>query len=247
MNDKDPLNSLFYRLKEIKTAEGILHISELRPNGKDFLTFYSEVTSHSAHIKEVPLFLYDDLLFISNDLVHFTSFLFLLKPFINDATKEAGTYFQNWYDARYLSYVSILHSSVYNFWDRIGDLLHCFFATGLSDDKVYIGRVLNNFPKEHKNSINFQKINNIYNNHVRSLIFERNEDAHNQATATTRYYKVILERGDKQREQTQIKLRLPDIFKEQIGFAYEGFKDALFLIAESCIDILEHEPHNKEN
>ena len=51
MNDKDLLNGLFYRLKEIKTAEGILHISELRPNGKDFLTFYSEVTSHKTHNK----------------------------------------------------------------------------------------------------------------------------------------------------------------------------------------------------
>ncbi len=245
MNDKDLLDGLRYRLTEIKTTEGILHISELRPSGKEFLTLYSEVTSHKAHIKEVPLFLYDDLFFISNDLVHFTSFLFLLKPFINDPTKEAGTYFQNWYDARYLAYASILRSSVYNFWDRIGDLLHCFFATGLADDKVYIGRVLNNFPKEYKNSANFQKINDIYNNHVHSLISERNEDAHNQLTATTHYFKMILGREDEQMELMQIKLRLPDIFKEQISFAYEGVQDALLLIAESCADILEHAPHDE--
>lgn len=247
MNDKDLLNGLFYRLKEIKTAEGVLHISELRPNGKDFLTFYSEVTSHKTRIKEVPLFLDDDLFFISNDLVHFTSFLFLLRPFINDATKEACTYFQNWYDARYISYASILHSAVYNFWDRIGDLLHCFFATGLSDDKVYIGRVLNNFPAAHKDSANFQKINDIYTNNVRSLVFERNENAHNQSTATTHFYREILARDDKQREQTELKLRLPDLFKEQIGLAYEGFQFALCLIAERGADVLEHAPHNKAN
>ena len=76
MNDKTLLNSLFYRLKEIKTAKDILHISELKPNGKDPLTFYSEVTNQKAHIKEVPIFLYDDLFYISNDLVHFTSFLY---------------------------------------------------------------------------------------------------------------------------------------------------------------------------
>jgi len=34
MNDKDLLNGLFYRLKEIKTAEGILHISELSNGGR---------------------------------------------------------------------------------------------------------------------------------------------------------------------------------------------------------------------
>lgn len=243
MNDKDLLNCLFYRLKEIKTAKDILHISELKPNGKDPLTFYSEVTSQKAHIKEVPIFLYDDLFFISNDLVHFTSFLYLLKPFINDVMKEGGTYFQNWYDARYISYAAILHSSVYNFWDRIGDLLYCYFPTGLSYDKVYIGRVLNNFPKAHENSPNFQKLNDIYNGRVRSLIKERNEDAHNQSTATTHYYNVILRKYDQQKEKIQIKLQLPDIFKEQISLAYEGFLCALFLISENCDDILNPAPH----
>lgn len=243
MNDKDLLNCLFYRLKEIKTAKDILHISELKPNGKDPLTFYSEVTRQKAHIKKVPIFLYDDLFFISNDLVHFTSFLYLLKPLINDIIKEAGTYFQNWYDARYISYAGILYSSVYNFWDRIGDLLYCYFPTGLSDDKVYIGRVLNNFPKKHKNSPNFKKLNDIYTGRVRSLIKERNEDAHNQSTATSHYYNVLLRKYDQQEEQIQIRLQLPDIFKEQINLAYEGFLCALFLISEHCDDILNAAPH----
>lgn len=232
MDDKELLNGLSYRLKDIKHAEGILHISELSPDGKHPLTFYSEVTSRHAHIKKVPLFLWEDLFFISNDLVHFTSLLFLLRPFINDATKEAGTYHQNWYDARYLSYASVLHSAVYNFWDRIGDLLHCFFATGLPDDKVYMSRVLNNFPAAHKDSANFQQINEIFMDHVRSLVVERNEDAHNQSTATSHFYGVILARGDKQREQTELKLRLPNLFKEQIALAYKGFELALRLIEE---------------
>jgi len=232
IDDKQLLNRLFYRLKNIKEAEGLLHISELTPDGKHPLTFYSDITSHYATIKDEPQFLWDDLFFISNDLVHFTSLLFLLRPFINDATKEAGTYHQNWYDARYLSYASILHSAIYNFWDRIGDLLHCFFATGLPDNNVYIGRVLDNFPTVHKESALFQQINKIYIDHVRPFVHERNEDAHNQSFATTRFYRVILARGDKQREQTEIKLRLPDLFKEQIDLAYQGFEFALHLIEE---------------
>lgn len=232
MNNKELLKGLFYRLKDIKEAEGLLHISELSPDGKNPLAFYSEVTSRHVHIKKVPLFLWDDLFFISNDLVHFTSLLFLLRPFINDATKESGTYHQNWYDARYLSYASVLHSSVYNFGDRIGDLLHCFFATGLLDDKIYIGRVLNNFPAAHKGSTNFQQMNKIFMDNVRPLVLERNEDAHNQSTATSQFYTVLLAKGDMQREQTELKLRLPDLFKEQIGFAYKGFELALRLIDE---------------
>ena len=232
MDDKELLNGLFHRLKDIQEAEGILHISKLTLDGKQPLTFYSEVTSHRAEIRKVPPFLWDDLFFISNDLVHFTSFLFLLRPLINDATKEAGTYHQNWYDTRYLSYASVLHSAIYNFWDRIGDLLYCFFATGLPDDRIYLGSVLNNFPVAHKESANFQQINKIYMDHVRPLVLERNEDAHNQSIATRHFFGVILATGDKQREQTQLKLRLPNLFKEQIDLAYKGFELALRLIED---------------
>lgn len=232
MDDKELLDGLFYRLKDIKEAEGILHINEINLDGKHPLTYYSEVTSHHSSIKKVPLFLWEDLFIISNDLVHFTSLLFLFKPFINVATKEHGTYFQNWYDAKYLSYASVLHSAVYNFWDRIGDLLNCFFATGLSDDRVYISRVLNNFPLEHKGSSIFQQLNEIFINRVRPVVFERNEDAHNQSIATSHIYGVILARGDKQREHTELKLRWPDLFKEQISLAYKGFELALRLIEE---------------
>jgi hypothetical protein len=232
IDDKQLLDGLFYRLKNIKETEGILHINELTFNGKHPVTFYSEITCHHAKIKDKPQFLYDDFFCISNDLVHFTSLLFLLRPYINNATKEAGTYHQNWYDARYLSYTSALHSAIYNFWDRIGDLLHCFFATGLSDHCVYIGRVLNNFPKAHKKSIIFQQINKIYEGHVRPFVSERNEDAHNQSIPTTYYWRELLARDDKQRERTELKLRLPELFKEQIDFAYQGFELALCLIEE---------------
>ena len=232
MDDKEFLDELCYRLNDIKETEDILHISELTPNSQHPLTFYSEVTSNHVNIRDVPLLLWDDFFYISNDLVYFTTLLFLLRPFINDATKEAGTYFQNWYDARYLSYAGVLHSSLYNFWDRIGDLLHCFFETGLPDGRIYMGRVLNNFPAAERASDNFKQINKIYMNHVRPLMCERNKDIHNQSLATSHYYGVILAKGDKQKEQTEHKLRLPNLFKEQVDLAYQGFELALRLIEE---------------
>ena len=56
-DDKQLLNELFHRLKNIKEAEGILHIDEITTNGKHSLTFYSEITSHHAKIKDEPRFL----------------------------------------------------------------------------------------------------------------------------------------------------------------------------------------------
>ena len=46
MSDKEFLDELFYRLKDIRKSEGILHISELTLNSQHPLTFYTEVTSN---------------------------------------------------------------------------------------------------------------------------------------------------------------------------------------------------------
>ena len=46
------------------------------------------------------------------------------------------------------------------------------------------------------------------------------------------YYGVILAKGDKQKEQTEHKLHLPNLFKEQVDLAYQGFELALRLIEE---------------
>ena len=108
MSNQFVLDNLLDRLREIKNQEGILHISEIKLGGKHPLTHYSEVTNSHKTVSDLPLFLYDDLFFISNDLVHFTSFLYLLRPYINNPPKEDDTYFQNRYDTRYLSYASSL-------------------------------------------------------------------------------------------------------------------------------------------
>jgi len=232
MSDKDILDNLFYRLNEIMKSEGIQHISEIKFDDKHSLTFYSEIVNNSISIRNPPLFLYDDFFFLSNDLIHFTLLLFLFRPFINDPAKENGTYFQNWYDARYLSYSSVLYSTVYNFWDRIGDLLNCFFDTGLHEESIYISRVVNNFPKDCRDSKYFQQLKDIYMSKIRHLIMERNEDAHNQSIVTGHYFNIILAKGDNQLEKAKLKFSLPEIFKEQIQLAHTGFELALRLIKE---------------
>ena len=95
-----------------------------------------------------------------------------------------------------------------------------------------MSRVLNNFPAAERTSDNFQKINQIYTEDVHLLVCERNEDVHNQSLATSHYYSVILAEGHAQQVQTEFKLGLPDLFKEQVKLAYQGFELALRLIEE---------------
>lgn len=77
-----------------------------------------------------------DIINCNQDLMYFTGNLFLYRPLINnplddvDATTfdfPVSHYHQNIYDHRYCSYVSAAFEKAYNFWDRIGDLLHSFY------------------------------------------------------------------------------------------------------------------------
>lgn len=119
---------------------------------------------------------------------------------------------------------------VYNFWDRIGDLLYCYFATGLPPGSVYVGRVLNNMSKEVRKSPYYLRLVAIYESNVKEFVKDRNVDAHNQSMASRRYYDTILARGKTQAEQVAAKYRLPEMLKEQISLANEAFELALILI-----------------
>ena len=232
LTDFQILEDLFHRLRAIIVSEGIRHVDEMKLDGKHPRSFFTEVTQQrTAHTAPHP-FLYDDFFYISNDLVHFTAWLFYLRPHINDATAEGSTYHQNWFDSKYLSYASVLNASVYKFWDRIGDLLSSYFTTGLAPDRVYIGRVLNNFPLKERKSVHYERLDEIFNQRVKPVLQERDDDAHNLSLPSRIFFDIIIASGSKQADQVKQKLRMPEMYKEQIVLAYEGLESALRLITD---------------
>ena len=66
--------------------------------------------------------------------MYIISILELLHPNINNAVKEGGTYNQTREDHLYLRYAGFGFQAIYNYWDRIGDILDIFFHTGQSGD-----------------------------------------------------------------------------------------------------------------
>ncbi|MCX6168004.1 MAG: Cthe_2314 family HEPN domain-containing protein [Ignavibacteriales bacterium] len=128
-----------------------------------------------------------DIQFISQDIKFLTGLLFLLRPFINIPSEEGGTYFQNRYDARYLPLASLAHQNVYNFWDRIGDLLYFFFDTGLEERKVYFATVMSHFPNQYRSSEYFIKLNDLYEQKIKSLITARTQIVHYKQIETKHY------------------------------------------------------------
>lgn len=79
-----------------------------------------------------------DLIVCTQDVKYFTGQLFLHLPYINNPIEDIGPtpwgksisyYYQNMCDRRYCMFVSCCYEKLYNYWDRVGDLLHSFFHT----------------------------------------------------------------------------------------------------------------------
>ena len=85
---------------------------------------------------------FDNLYFISKDLRYCTAMLYFLQPNINHAMKEDGTYFKTLTDTRYMMYANMAFQLLYNYYDKIGDVLDSFFDTGLNHN-IYFSRVIN--------------------------------------------------------------------------------------------------------
>lgn len=175
-----------------------------------------------------------DIQFISQDIKFLTGLLFLLRPFINIPSEEGETYFQNRYDARYLPFASLVHQNVYNFWDRIGDLLYFFFDTGLEERKVYIGTVMSNFPNQYRSNEYFIKLNDLYEQKIKSLITTRTQIVHYKQVETKHYLGTFQNYNNQQIKDDLEKEKkgYPEYFKNHLGYCNTGFEYALKLINE---------------
>jgi len=210
-------------------------LEEFSIGQENSITFFSRIVRSKQNLKPFPssdFKLYDELLFISRDIKYYTALLYFFKPYITNSNN--GTYYQTLEDRKYMMFTSIAFQSVYNFWDRIGDLLEIFFKTGLSESSIYFNRVLNNMPNEFKQSEHYKWLNSQYNSEIKQFLGQRNDIVHSYQLECEYYWRVMDAGMDtiKTREIQKEKEAFPDIFKRQIDFIIEGFERALRLIDE---------------
>ncbi len=203
----------------------------------DILTFsfYHKVIDKKNRINNFnSVDLIFDIKFISQDIKFLTGLLFLLRPFINIPSEEGGTYFQNRYDARYLPFASLAHQNVYNFWDRIGDLLYFFFDTGLGERNVYFATVMNKFPDKYRSSEYFVKLNNLYEQKIKSLTMARTQIVHYKQVETKHYLGTFQNPNNQQIKDDleKEKKSYPEYFKNHLDYCNTGLEYALKLINE---------------
>ncbi len=96
--------------------------------GKNSLEFFSDVVRSKNRLKEFEAKFgfdgqfYNDFMNISYNMEYFIALCSIYQPYINNEFADE-VYIQNMYDYRYLMYINIGIQFIYNFWDRVGDLL----------------------------------------------------------------------------------------------------------------------------
>lgn len=234
MDSRDDLNVFleFDNLIQIK-MEGLTDLRRERKDGK-IINFHSVIDKKKKLKEFSSIELSMELNLLTEEIEYFTGLLYFFKPFINVPLNENKAYIQNRYDKRYLTFSNLNYQLVYNYWDRIGDLLSYYFETGLSPNKIYIRTVLNNFPTKYRNSKNYLALKKIYEDELKKLIDDRKTVVHYKAISTELYYDFFRFYNDEKKiEQLQIKKEsLPDFFKKHLFLTIEGYTLSLNLINE---------------
>lgn len=211
------------------------YIEKVEFDGKHPLTFFTHITEKKEFINPIDrIEFYNDLIFLNKDILHLIGTLYFLRPYINNPMRDGGTYFQNVFDKRYLSFASIVPQCIYNYWDRIGDILYAYFRTGLDERSVYFGRVLENFQSEYRKSPFYKQLKNLHDEKLRELIEDRKRIVHYSQVEARIYLGTFKHHGDedKMKEIQTEKENFPDYFREHLGLTIEGFELALRLVDE---------------
>lgn len=213
-------------------------LSQIQFCNEHSLSFFSHYLEKVKPINSFHSYkFYNELSFISDDLKYYTAITYLLRPYINNPLREEKTYHQTLEDKRYLSYASILFQCFYNYWDRIGDLIYCFIETPLKEKEVYFHSVLQKINEKTKDSEYYLELNNLYNEKLSNLFKKRKEIVHYFQLSTESYAGTFINYDDEEKleKDQESKESLPDFFKENIDYTFQGFELAIKFINQKGV------------
>ncbi|MDR6516659.1 Cthe_2314 family HEPN domain-containing protein [Chryseobacterium camelliae] len=241
MEEIELLKDFNSRIIEIYKEQNLVSISgkdgKLNlPNGKPLLSWSNSITRHRNCSFETAKINYqhliDDLIFISDELVYFTAHLFLYRDYINDPLKDAVTttdgqvfypFYTNVAGKRYAMYLNVCYEKVYNYWDRIGDIIASFFPTDFTGN-IYFLPVIRSLHATYAGNANFDWLYDFATTVFTDYNANRIKTVHTISHSTENKWKQLSQVGDeaKTRELSEKILGYPEEFKKMTDLCIEG-------------------------
>lgn len=232
-----------YKNENLTSLRGLHNEYDLK--GRNILTWHSDVTRLNEIKYGFGSFYYNnlnDLFFCSDEILYFTAHLYLYRPYMNNPLLDYQIFYgreifpnhQNIPAKRYNMFADIVSQKLYNYWDRIGDLIETFFPNKIKPNQIYFLTVIDIIPPEFHNSLNYQWLTQFKKNHYKKLNELRKQIVHYNST-DTQYNSKHLEFSSSRQEMETLHAEresLPEFYKEQIKFTIEGFEKTLLLLEE---------------
>ncbi|AWH86840.1 hypothetical protein HYN59_17765 [Flavobacterium album] len=204
-------------------------------DNKPILIWHGDVTRHCwCHYK--AHFNFDDnideLLYSSDEIVYFTAHLYLYRPYISTPLRDAYSIegkmiypaLYNLPRKRYDMYIGIVFEKIYNYWDRIGDLIAAFFPH-LFKGNIYLNTTIKGLKDKYNGNENFEWLLNFVNNEYSDFNTQRinivHYTSHNTSTKSQQLRQVT-DYNETKLLSEKI-LNFPDYFKEMNELAKTGF------------------------
>ncbi len=213
----------------------IKHLNEVDLPGGSNASILSNILRSKSPVVPLPYSdfkLLHEMDFITQDLKYIIGTLFLLRPYINNPAAENNTYSQTVGDRRYLMHVTFGLQAIYNFWDRIGDLLWHYFSTNLAERDVYFNRVIERIPEPYNKTSSYLDLKSIYDTDLKSVMRDRIETVHYFQPESRHYWGHVenYHEKDKIKEMFEEKFGYADLMKKNLALAIKGFELMLNLI-----------------
>jgi len=217
-------------------------------NGKNILKWYYEaIETKNARDPNFDFHrCFDDLIFCSDEILFYTALLYLYRPYLQNPIEDAYPfdgkiiypYTQTIEVSRFNMFTNSLYEKIYNYWDRIGDLIAAFFPDIFKDSSnIYFVKSIDKFPSKFSNSENFLWLKSFRDNQFKEVNSKRVRIVHYELAGTSNRWDHIENPTNKLAIEKIVNERnnLPDFFKDHINYTKIGFEKTIQLIEEITI------------
>ncbi|MEQ9438078.1 MAG: Cthe_2314 family HEPN domain-containing protein [Cyclobacteriaceae bacterium] len=231
-----------YRAENLNSLEGLDR--EFLINGRNILSWYHEVVQlGQAEFKDFNFNkCFDDLCFCCDEIMYFTALLYLYRPYIFDplqngvqhAGKTVYVYTRTVETKRFNMFANTACEKVYNYWDRIGDLIATYFPDIIDPSRAYFATTVDRIPQLLHGSQNYAWLKEFRNNEFKGLNSKRKEVVHYSTIETDFKHGHLIDPTDRDviEKLMNDQKSLPDYFKNQLQLSIQGFEKTILFIEE---------------
>lgn len=234
------------QIEDSNLLHGIYSIlsEQVKFNNKSFLTFATDILRkpRSINVSINDFEIIDDIARISQDIGFLFGEIIQLKKYLgsyisNPQSFNGKVYYNyspSFIDKRYFFLVGVMLEILYNYWDKIGDLLAIYFTPNIHSRQIYFPKVIDNITSPYDQSSNYIWLKTFKDNDYSLLNTERKQVVHYK-NIESKFHDLYRSNFDNKVELEKLqqeKIDMTTFLDKQHKLTFDGFEKSFLLIDE---------------